>query len=218
MKTHSFSTLAALLCLFALPALSFGQGSAQLRIAVANPSRIFSEMQETKDLKEDLESERVRLTSMEKEKREELQKIQNQRNQLKADTPQWDELNNKLMDAALEFQLWGQQTKARAERNQKRQMKQLFDHIEKAIEEVAQRDGYDMVLADQRPELPENLDQINFDQLRALINSRNVLYSSPKTDISDAVIATLDAKYKGKGAAAPAAEKSGAAAPAAAPK
>src|SRR5918993_760708 len=156
-------------------------------------------MQESQDLKVNLESERVRLTSMEKEKRDALQALQNQRNQLKQDTPQWEELNNKLMDAALEFQLWGQQTKAKAERNQKRQMKQLFERIEQAVGEVAQRDGYDVVLADQHPELPENLDQINFEQLRALINARSVLYTAKKSDISDAVIALLDSKYKGRG-------------------
>src|SRR5918993_2333808 len=173
-------------------------------------------MQESQDLKVNLESERVRLTSMEKEKRDALQALQNQRNQLKQDTPQWEELNNKLMDAALEFQLWGQQTKAKAERNQKRQMKQLFERIEQAVGEVAARDGYDIVFADQHPELPENLDQINFDQLRALINSRTVLYTAKKSDISDAVIALLDSKYKGRGGTGAAPPAGGSAQPAAA--
>ncbi len=207
----------ALLC-FAVPS-AFAQEKGT-RIAAVNPSRIFNEMQETKNLKESLEGERVRLTALEKEKREELQKLQNQRNQLKADTPQWDELNNKLMDAALEFQLWGQSTKAKAERNQKKQLKVLFDHIEQAVAEVAKRDGYDIVVADQRPDLAENIEQLNIDQVRALINSRNVLYVSPKADISDTVIALMDSKLKSGGAApaAPAAKPAPAPAPAPAPK
>lgn len=179
-----------------------GGSAANVRVAMANPSRIFQEMQETKDLQENLRSEGVRLTAEEKEKRAELQKLQNQRNQLKPDTPQWDELNTDLMDAALEFRLWGEQTKAKAGRMQKRQLKHLFEQIEQAIAEVAERDGYDLVIADQRPELPENLDEINFDQLRALINTRNVLYASAKADLSDQVIALLDARYKGRGGAA----------------
>ena len=190
---------------------AFGQ-SDTVRVAVANPGRIFGEMQETKELQENLKAEGARLKAMEDERRKELQKLQEERNQLKADTPQWEELNNKLMDAVLEFQLWGQKTKAKAERDQKRQLKQLFDHIESACAEVAKRDGYDLVIAELRPELPENLDQVEFNTLRATINSRNVLYASPKADISDAVIALLDAKHKGKGGT-PAASGAGTPAP-----
>ncbi len=219
MKLNALTPLALLCCLAAPATPSFAQGqssAAATRIAVVQPGRIFAEMQETQDLKVNLESERVRLTSMEKEKRDALQALQNQRNQLKADTPQWEELNNKLMDAALEFQLWGQQTKAKAERNQKRQMKQLFERIEQAVGEVAVRDGFDVVLADQHPELPENLDQINFDQLRALINSRSVLYTAKKADISDGVIALLYSKSTGRGGTGAAPRGGGSAQPAAA--
>jgi outer membrane protein len=219
MKLKSLAALTALIC-FAAP-MAYGQSEAGLKIAIANTGRIFNEMQETKDLKASLETEHGRLKAQEDERRKELEKLQNERNQLKQDTPQWDELNNKLMDAVLEFQLWGQKTKAKAERDQKRQLKQLFDHIEGAVGEVAKRDGYDLVVAEQRPELPENLDQVNFDTLRAMINSRNVLYASPKADISDAVIALLDAKHKGKGGTAttPAPRKSAPApAPAPAPR
>src|SRR5688572_14710874 len=219
MNRKSLIPFAAAFCLAAAVTFvptAFGQSDG-VRVAVANTGRIFSEMQETKELQENLKAEGARLKAMEDERRKELQKLQEERNQLKADTPQWEELNTKLMDAVLEFQLWGQKTKLKAERDQKRQLKQLFDHIESAVAEVAKRDGYDLVIAEQRPELPENLDQVNFDTLRATINSRNVLYASPKSDISDAVIALLDSKHKGKGGA-PAAKTGGATAPAPAPR
>ena len=201
MNRKSLIPFAAAVCLAATVTFTpsaFGQSDG-VRVAVANTGRIFSEMQETKELQENLKAEGGRLKAMEDERRKELQKLQEERNQLKADTPQWEELNNKLMDAVLEFQLWGQKTKAKAERDQKRQLKLLFDHIESAVAEVAKRDGYDLVIAELRPELPENLDQVDFNTLRATINSRNVLYASPKADVSDAVIALLDSKHKGKG-------------------
>ena len=40
------------------------------------------------------------------------------------------------------------------------------------------------------------MDQLNLDQLRTLINSRNVLYASDKIDISNDVLAVLDARYR----------------------
>jgi Skp family chaperone for outer membrane proteins len=213
MNVKSLIPFAAAFC---LAASAFGQ-SDTVRVAIANPGRIFNEMQETKALKANLESEHGRLKQMEDERRKELQKLQEERNQLKADTPQWEELNNKLMDAVLEFQLWGQKTKAKAERDQKRQLKLLFDNIESAVAEVAKRDGYDLVVAELRPELPENLDQVTFDQMRIAMNSRNVLYASSKADISDAVIAMLDSKYKSKGGGAVAAPGGRKPAPAPAP-
>jgi Skp family chaperone for outer membrane proteins len=72
----------------------------------------------------------------------------------------------------------------------------IFNKITAAIQEVATAKGIDLVLAEQKPEFPPNLDQINADQLRVLINSQNVLFNSPQVDISTDVIAAMDAKYK----------------------
>lgn len=183
------------------PASRGAAGGGDVRIAVANPSRIFQAMRETQDLKETMKQDLVRLKGEEEEKRARIVKLQGQRNELKPDTPQWDEANDALLKAAIDLDTWGKTSKARAERNQKRQMKHLFEQIEAAVTEVAERDGFDLVVADQRPDLPQNLDEVNFDQLRGLINSRNVLYASAKADISDRVIALLDARYKGAAAA-----------------
>lgn len=178
-----------------------GAAAGDVRIAVANPSRIFQAMRETQDLKETMKQDLVRLKGEEEERKAKVVKLQGQRNELKPETPQWDDANDALLKAAIDLDTWGKTSKARAERNQKRQMKHLFEQIEAAVTEVAERDGFDLVVADQRPELPQNLDEVNFDQLRGLINSRNVLYASAKADISDRVIALLDAKYKGAAAA-----------------
>jgi len=42
------------------------------------------------------------------------------------------------------------------------------------------------------------MEQINVDQLRGLINQRTVLYSNGKFDITNDVLANVDAKYKNK--------------------
>jgi outer membrane protein len=210
----------AALCLIAAAGAphALAQGAAP-RIAVVKTGRVFLEMRETQELRASLESEGNRLKNEEKQKRDAIQSLQNERNQLKPDSPKWDELNNRLMDQTLEFQLWVQQTKARAERSQKRQVKALFDQIQQAVEAVAQREGYDLILADQHPELPDNLDQVNIDQVRALLNSRTILFAANRIDVSDAVLKELDARFKSRGgSAAPAAPTGGTgAAPAPAP-
>ncbi|MGH7215231.1 MAG: OmpH family outer membrane protein, partial [Tepidisphaeraceae bacterium] len=115
---------------------------------------------------------------------------------LKPDSPQYGDRNKELLQAAVDLKVWGELMQQDLQRSQKQQMKSLFEKIEEAITEVAQQKGVDLVIAEQRPELPESIDQISVDQLRMLINQRNVLYATPKADISNEVIALLDSKYK----------------------
>lgn len=169
---------------------------AQTKVGIANPVRIFSEIQETKDLKQKLENDRRQLEATEKDKRQRLQDLQQRRDAVKPDAPQWAELNRELEGAVIEFQVWQQVSKVNFERVQKQQMRSILDKIIDGVRQVATQRGLDLVVADQRPELPDNLDQVDLNQLRILINQRNVLFSDPKTDISADVINYLDAKYR----------------------
>jgi Skp family chaperone for outer membrane proteins len=167
-----------------------------VKIAIANPAKIFNDIQETKDLKAKMESERKTLEATELEKRQKLKDLQTQRDTLKPDSPQYGELNKQLVQASIDFEVWGRIQQAEIQRMQKQQMKSLFDRITAGVAQVATQRQLDLVIAEQRPEFPDNLDQLNVDQLRALINQRNVLFSSPVVDISSEVIAAMDAAYK----------------------
>lgn len=170
---------------------------APARIAIANPAKIFNDMAETNDLKTRLEAERVRLEEMERQKRQAIQALQERRAMLRPDSPQFADVNREFAQAAIEFEVWGRLTQADIQRNQRDQMRRLFDKIQTATARVAQQRGFDIVLADQRPELPENLEQLNVEQVRTLINQRNILFASPAVDLSADVTAALDAEYRG---------------------
>lgn len=173
------------------------------RVAVANTARIFSEMQELKDLRAKLQSEQKLLSGVNQERRDKLIALKAARDALKSDSPQYQEKNAELLKASIEYETWGKMNEADIQRGQKLQMRRLFEKIEQAVTEVAKQKGFDLVLTDQHPDLPDDLDQINLDQLRNLINSRNVLYAGEKIDISNDVLALLDARYRA-GAKSPA--------------
>ena len=78
----------------------------------------------------------------------------------------------------------------------KQQMIQLFSKIKTAVTEVATAKGLNLVIAEQRPQLPENTDQLNPDQLAAILNGQNIFFSNPNIDITNDVITAMDAKYK----------------------
>jgi Skp family chaperone for outer membrane proteins len=73
-------------------------------------------------------------------------------------------------------------------------VKDLYDKIEAAVADVAQANGIDMVIADGRQDIV-NVDQVPAEELRRLLNSRNLLFSSKGVDITDKVITLLDAKF-----------------------
>ena len=196
-RTMLFATALAIF-LTCANAAQAQEAAGTVKVAIASPARIFNEMQETKDLKAKMETERKTLEGTEKEKRDKLNALKADRDALKPDSPQYHERNKELVQAAIEFEVWGKMMQAEVQRNQKQQMKHLYDLIEVAVGEVAKQKGIDLVIADQRADMPENLESVNVDQLRAIINQRDVLYSVPKVDITNDVIASLDAAYKGK--------------------
>jgi outer membrane protein len=185
--------LGLILATLVLPAVA----AAQSKIGVVNTARIFNEMQETKDLQAKLQQDRDRLADEERQKRGHLQALRESRDQLKPESPQFQERNQELLKASVEFEVWGRMMQANVQRQQKQQISRLFDKIEDAVQEVARSKGLDLVIAQQAVELPPDLEQINVEQLKAIINQRNVLYAADGLDISNEVITRLDAKYKG---------------------
>jgi Skp family chaperone for outer membrane proteins len=172
------------------------QAFAQIKIATVNAAKVFNEIQETKDLKAKMESDQKTLTQQDQEKKVKLNDLKNARDALKPDAPQYNDANKALMQAAVDYEVWQRIQGADIQRMQKQQMLAIFNKITQTVTEVATQKGLDLVIAEQKPEVPDNLDQINVDQVRLLINQRNVLYSTPNVDISNDVIAAMDAKYK----------------------
>jgi Skp family chaperone for outer membrane proteins len=214
MRHPTFALAAVLgLCFAAAPLRA---QEAPARVGIVNPAAIFTSMQETKDLKVKLEQDQKNLQAELQSRQQKVKDLQAARDLLKPDSPQYQQADQDLLKGAIEFDTWSKIQQAQLQGNQKQQMKLLFDKIVAATSEVAQAKGYDIIIADQRPDLPENLAPMSVEQLRAAINQRNVLYMNPKMDISNDVVAALDAKYKsgGGGATAPAAPTGAPAAPA----
>jgi len=180
----------------ATPAAPAVSADAPAKIAICNPARIFQDMQETQDLRQSMEAEGKSFMEKKTEWETKLRELQSNRDQLKNDSPQYNQRNQELLKVATEYEVWGKLTQADVQRNQKMRMKALFDKIQAAVSEVAEQKGIDLVISEQKPEVPDNIDQINVDQLRAILNGRNVLYHSARVDISNDVIALLDSRYR----------------------
>jgi Skp family chaperone for outer membrane proteins len=169
---------------------------APTKVAVANTARILNDLQQTKDLNQKIQNDLKALEAERAGREQKVKDLQAARDMVKPDAPQYQEANKQWLQARMEYEIWIQLQRANLEREQKMQMSALFRKIEQTVAEVATQKGIDIVIAEQRTEVPDNLDAINVDQLRAVIGQRNVLFHAPQTDITNDIITSMDAKYK----------------------
>jgi Skp family chaperone for outer membrane proteins len=182
----------AVLCL-GLPARA--QDNKGTKVAVVNLNKVFNTIDEVKALNDKLQKDKEEYDREQKTRTASIDKIQNELDQLNPDSEQYDAKNKELLNAKAQLQAWYEVMNADLQHRKKVQMKTLIEKIQAAVGDVAQQRGIDLVVADQSIELPANLDSVNWDQLRALINQRNILYAAKGVDITEAVILQLNNKY-----------------------
>src|SRR6476619_7041042 len=114
---------------FAAAAPAPGQSASATKIAVANPARIFNEIQETKDLKALIESKTKNLEQDRFTREQKLKDLKALRDQLKPDAPQYADRDRELRQAAIEYDTWMKMNQAEMQFEQKRQMLLIFNKI-----------------------------------------------------------------------------------------
>ena len=186
------------------------------RIVVVNLARVVQEMQEKKDLEARFNTERQNLAREERDMKDQIKKLQDQRDNFRADSPQYEDVQRQYLQAVGRYKAWGETFMAEQDWRMKRLTRMLHDKVTAAVGEYASRQGIDVVLSDVQPQASEKeLNGMNLDQLRAFLSQRRVLHASKQADISDAVIALLDSKYRAEGGVGAAGGGQGAPIPAA---
>lgn len=169
----------------------------QVKIAIADPTRIAQNIKETKDLLDKMRAQQQDLVKQEKDRKDEIDNMKQQLTLFDANSPQYKQKEEDLLKKSIEFDAWEKETAVSLQRQQKSDLTRLFNKIEEAIAQVAKGKGINLVLADQRPQIPDNLEQVDIRTLQAIIGQRTILYSDQKFDISGDVITILDKNYAG---------------------
>jgi Skp family chaperone for outer membrane proteins len=185
--------LALLICA-ALPNFARAQGTT--KIAVANPVKIFNDLQETKDLRAKMDNDQKQAETLRVQKTSHLKDTKEQRDSYDQKSAKYNEMNQKYLAEAIELDTWSKITAVQLQNDQKQKIADLYAKILRGIATVATAQKVDLVLADQAPQLPDNLESIDVNQLRAILGSRNILYFGAGADITDAVVTEMDKSYK----------------------
>src|SRR4029434_353726 len=90
---------------------------------------------------------------------------------------------------------WARVKEAEMSRSEKEQIRGLYDKIRDACREIAAEQKLDLVLAERKPEIPANMEQLNPKQLGDLLMANDVLYMNENADVTQEVILRLNKKY-----------------------
>ena len=184
----------------AVAAVLFGAGAARAqegasKVAICNPSQVFLSMDERKAIEDRMKSEQEKIKIEFARRKAEVDEIKKQRDELRRGSAQYNEKNRVLMQKAVEFRTWVQITEAEMMRAEMENTRSLYEKIAEACKEIAESRKIDLVLAERRPELPEDIDQLKPEQVRQILSQRDVLYMSKAADITEAVILVLNKKH-----------------------
>jgi Skp family chaperone for outer membrane proteins len=170
-------------------------------IAIANLDKIRDSLAEWKDVRAqmDLEANNVKQEAQQKETN--LKAEKDALAFLNSNTQAYVDKNAQYEHDNIEAQIWLKEKQNSLDRNLKSHLKQIFLEIQDAVAQVAQKDGYSLVIADQRPAIPDNIEDMTLNELQGRISTRSVLFSDQSRDISGEVITLLDKNYAAKAAA-----------------
>lgn len=195
---HLFPAVALFAALAASPACA--EDAAQ-KVATVNPAGVFEKMEERNDAQKALNNALEDFKKKDADFKAKLNDLKSRRDQLDNKSKQFSDLNQQLMNDAIQYDTWTKISQANMQREQKQMLVTLFRQIQEAVGKVAVKRQLDIVLTDQKVELPDDpnvLGQMDINQLRALINSQVVIYNGGKVDITQDVILLLNNEYLNK--------------------
>ena len=182
-------------------------GDHQLAVGVVNVTTVYLQMKEPKKLTEAMRAQQEQLAKEQQQKEAALNDMMKRRADFKPGSAQFDDETRKIEDEQVKYQVWVATARAQLERQQKKNLKQIFDHIQQATREVAQQMHLNLVIADQSPEIGPDLSAIPAQELRQMLATRAVLYYDKKADITDEVLTRVEANYANANGAAAAGGK-----------
>ncbi|HEY2584330.1 MAG TPA: OmpH family outer membrane protein [Tepidisphaeraceae bacterium] len=171
-------------------------GGHQLNVGVVNTTIILRGMKETKKLEADSRARQQQVQQQGQQREMELDDLMKHRdNNLKPGSQQYRDETQKIMQKRAELEVWKQMSNLEAEQWYKENLKAVYDHIAQATAQVAQRQGLDLVIADQTPEIGPDLEKASLDRLQLALQSRAVLYANKKADITQDVLTVVEANF-----------------------
>jgi Skp family chaperone for outer membrane proteins len=169
---------------------------AATHIGIVNLGKVFRSVQEMKDIQAKQEADTNSLKTLANQHQSELDNMKQElRNGPKPDSKEWDEKLTALETKSVQYESDLKLRQADMSRNFSKQLKLVFDKVQASVADLAKQKGLDLVLTENLPDLAPG-QEVTPDQMAQLLAQHNVLFAGANIDITDEVIAALDAQYK----------------------
>lgn len=163
-------------------------------VAVVAVEQVFNNLAERRAIEAEINAELEELQQEQQERRTEIRDLENDLNLLDPEGDAARDVQEQLESKLVEYEVWQQMSSRKMESERAIRIASIYRKMMDAIEQVAQREGHDIVLfKEQTPEFRGAQDQ---QQIAAMIQSRKLLYSADELDISDRVLQRMNNEFE----------------------
>ena len=180
-------------------AVAYGANAMQaepVSAAVVNVQKVFSNLKEREQIQAEMRQRAQDLQDQEKQRRKKIQQMKSDLDIMEPGSQAYKEQQSKLEQAVIDLQAWQQFKQQKVKRSRGVQLENLYRKTLRAIEDVANEKGYDVVL------YKEGAPDFNFQnqrQLSTMIQVRKVLWSKDKLDITQQIIQRMNNEFQNSG-------------------
>ena len=167
-------------------------GGAGTHVGSINIGAIFREYQLKKDLDEEMKQYEDKMQLEMDSRRKRIDQMQATVDAMNPNDPTYSDQTRAVLKAQVEFKNWIDMAQADMTRELALWTTRIYGEILQMTEEVARRDGYDIVLYHDQFQ-PGSLDP---QAIQNQIAQRRVIYVSPQADVTTTVLDALNARYR----------------------
>jgi Skp family chaperone for outer membrane proteins len=196
--------LVALVVLAGVPA----SARAEFKAGIVDTVQVVNEYNRTKDANDDLKSEMDTLRAVAEPKFNKVKELQIRRDGFNRTSDEWKKANEDLVKAQVDYQAWFLPEQAKIEWKHRDVLLDMYRQIGIEAAKIAKTKGLDIIFTKAflaPPQIDVNEAQ-GLDDLKQRIINQRILYPTNIADLTKEVLDALNAEYKPKKAAAPAAK------------
>jgi Skp family chaperone for outer membrane proteins len=169
-----------------------GRGPSDCCVACLDVVKIFNEYERQKDLTEEMRAINQDMQDEEQRRRGQIDTLQATLDAISDSDPAKVKRQREMLQLQIDYKNWGELMQADMAREIGLWTRRVYGEIVAAAQETAQRQGFDIVLYKDQPEL------VGYDPeaLRDQIRSRKLVYASEMVDITQTVLDKLNSDYR----------------------
>lgn len=162
------------------------------RVVCVNVIRVMNEYQRQKDLIEEMNKYKEKVEAEDLQRKQKIDTLQAELDKMNPDDPTMVQRMREMLTAQIDYKNWRDLKQMDTAREVGLWSIRLYKEVVKATEDIARREGYDLVFYRGQFETVS----MDPDVIKEQIRSLHLIYANPTTDITQTVLDKLNAEYR----------------------